>query len=222
MVMVISSSLKMARNLTRGEMKKAFTLIEMMVSVAIVAMLSIVAVVSLAPAQQSASAKTGADEVKTLLEELRSYSVGPAQERAANYILIIHLPSNPPPGMLPYCNAGLTGNPNRLKNNALEYMICYTNKKDISTANLNSDFSRVRGGHFEAQITLSDLSGYAKSGNDLIFNARTYDHMLGYNKKYFDSGATTNEDIQISDTQTPPQFTKKITIDPILSLITLQ
>ncbi len=208
-----------------GEMKKvypeqnrrAFTLIEMVVSVAIVAMLSVTAVVSLGPAQQSVSAKTGADEVKTLLEELRSYAVGPAQERAANYILIIRTTTGPAGH---YCNAGLSSNPNHLTKNS--YMFCYTNNKNITAAtDLNTGFSRVRGGSFQAQINLTDLTGLASpSAGILVFNARTYDTQLGYNRRYFDSGATGNEEIQVTDIKNT--FSKRITVDPILNLITLQ
>lgn len=193
--------------------RKSFTLIEMVVSVAIVAMLSVVAVVSLGPAQQSVSAKTGADEVKSLLDELRSYAVGPANERAANYVLIIRFSGSPP---VSYCNA--TGTHNQIGQNG--YMICYSYNKNISTASLNSDFSRVRGGTFQAQIRVSDVTGLANDSGSLVFNARTYDNQLGYNKQYFDSGATANEEIQVTDTKNT--FSKKIMVDPILNLISLQ
>lgn len=194
-------------------MKKAFTLIEMVVSVAIVAMLSVVAVVSLGPAQQSVSARTGADEVKNLLDELRSYAVGPANERAANYILIIRLASGPP---VSYCNA--TGTNNRIGKNG--YLVCYTYNKNITAADLNSDFSRVRGGTFQSQINISDITGFATISGSLVFNARTYDNQLGYGRRYFDSGATGNEEIQVTDTKNT--FSKRITVDPILNLIKLQ
>lgn len=194
-------------------MRKAFTLIEMVVSVAIVAMLSVVAVVSLGPAQQSVSARTGADEVKSLLDELRSYAVGPANERAANYVLIIRLASGP---AVSYCNS--SGTTNQIGKNG--YLICYTYNKNISTANLNSDFSRVRGGIMQSQINISDVTGLATDSGSLVFNARTYDNQLGFNRRYFDNGATSNEEIQVTDTKNT--FSKKITVDPILNLITLQ
>lgn len=198
-----------------------------MVSVMIVVLISTVAVISLNPARQSTTTSSAADEVKSAIEELRSYAVGPHRDRVTHYVLVIKKSGTDTES---YCNG--EGGSNRL-NAANQYMICSTFLKDISGLNaamLNNDFSKVRSGSFSGTITLSDniasIPGPTPfdDSHDIVLNARTYDYQLGYNGKYYDGvdpahrvNTTTNPFITV----TQGNFSKKITIDPILGVITL-
>lgn len=185
--------------------KRGFTLIEVLVTVTIVVIIAGASVLSLGAVKKSSSSTVEADEFKRLIEELKSYSIGPHWPDVKHYVLIIQRS-----GSGTYCNRG-SSDTNQLGSSArIQYMICSTDKSDLATTNLNDDFDRVRAGHLENDITIS-----APGDNPLIFNVRTFDSQLGYRKEYFDSGATADLTVTI----TKNEFSKNIIIDPINGLV---
>ncbi len=203
-------------------MKKGFTLIEMLVTVTLVAMLATVAVLTLSSTQLTSATKTGADEIKTLFEELRSYSVGPAQERATHYLLVISTRTDSTEDNV--CNAQ-GGATNHIGKG--EYMFCYTNKQFINTAttaNLNSDYYRIRSGTLDAKVNISGPAAVTV-GSMLVFNARTYDYALGYKGNYANSDVAADRaiaEVSISVKDVENKYSKVIKVDPIVNKITIQ
>lgn len=167
-----------------GLNRRAFTLIEMLVTAGIILVISTAAVMSFKPATGTTAVVNGAQEVKSLVEELKSFSVGPDRERAAHYILIIQSS-----GTGDYCNNTLNSPVNSFK----QFIICSTTIKDITNANLDTDFNRVVAGHLETNVSVSGPT------NPIILNIRTYDSQMGYDRRYPDTGlANPSEDRTIT------------------------
>ena len=188
--------------------KKAFTLIEMLVTTGIILVISTTAVLGFKPATGTTAVVNGAQEIKSLVEELQSFAVGPERERATHYILIIQNS-----GTGNYCN-------NSLDSTGIfkQYMICATTLKDITNANLDTDFNRVIAGHLETNVGLnsSDITAF---NNAYIINARTYDSQLGFNLLYKDSTPPSLDSGNI--TVSSGTLTKQVNINALLNTVTI-
>lgn len=176
--------------------RNSFTLIEMLVTVMIVVIITAASVVSLGAAKKATNSTTGADEVKSLIDELKSYSTGPEREKATYYILIIKTSS----GSTSYCNN------HSISQN--QYLICATTSKAIPT-DLNGGFYRVRADHLQSEVDLTP-SGV------IIYSIRTNDGQMGYysgTSFYFpETAGFSNADQTIGVTK--DNFTKNVIINP--------
>ncbi|MBM2820423.1 MAG: hypothetical protein HW405_183 [Candidatus Berkelbacteria bacterium] len=199
---------------------KSFTLIEMLVTIMIVVLITSVSVLSLGSAKSAETVSTQGDELKGLIDELKSYAAGNDRDRAGNYVLIIQTSGATGTD---YCNQPAAANRNSLIKN--EYMICETQDKDISSYTLpgsldNSNLNRVRAGSLNSDLTIAsagfDPANPTSSVNPIVINIRAYDGQVGYGLKYCDSSSTYCGPTFPTITLTKSDQTQTLTLNSIL------
>lgn len=166
--------------------RKAFTLVEMLVTIFILVIMLGVATVSISTGKGSSTVAAQAEEIIGLVDELKSFAYGPERERATHYVLIIETTSTTP---VAYCNKGLSSNVNTLSKN--QYMICATSDKDLNYGFgvLNNGLSRVRAGSLSRDLNIIQTGFTAGSSPwppnaPIVINIRAYDGQTGYRLKY--------------------------------------
>ena len=197
----------LSRGNSRERSRRAFTLIEMLVTTGIIVIMTGVAVANLGPSTGAGNVSNASDEIKGLVDELKSYAAGPDRERAGNYVLIIQ--TN---GGGDYCNKNVGGTKNHLNKN--QYMICQTILKDISLASLDNDFNRVRAAGLNSNLTIS--STVFTITNPIVINIRTYDGQTGYDLKYCDKDNVCGSPEIIVSQDT---ITKILTLNSVLGTL---
>lgn len=193
--------------------RRAFTLIEMLVSVGIIIVIASVSVVGLSSAKSSTASSSGADEIKRLIEELKSLAAGQDGDLKYHYVLIINAGRT----TQDVCNK-YTGTENQISRNS--YLICSSDDKilpSLSLGMLNSKFTLVRGGHMEIDTELNlSFTNITDTGGLRVINARSYDSQLGYDLKYVDTltpgPLTADGQIRVEK----GNFIKTINIDYVL------
>jgi len=196
---------------------RGFTFIELLVSIAIIAIIAGGAYLSPGVAGSSVTINQGASEIKNAIEETINFAVGQDRDRVKHYILIIRTSGA---GSVPYCNKDVA-NVNQLE--VSQYMICSTKEKvaniETDSEYYNKQYSRVKGGNIPSGININVSSGLS---NPIIINVRTFDSQLGFRGKYFDTNPTDTTLISeqsITLIKEGFAFPKVIRINPITNLV---
>lgn len=180
--------------------KKAFTLIEMLVTITIVVIIAASSVISLGMAKKNTSSTTGADELKSLIEELKSFAAGPERELASHYILIVWTSAS---GSGTYCKG------NTITQN--QYIICATTKE--TPTNLTTDFNRVRADRLPSGIV------FAGPSNPIVYTVRALDGQMGYGSTLLYPESVGFVSTEQSITITKDEFSSIVEINPLLGTV---
>jgi prepilin-type N-terminal cleavage/methylation domain-containing protein len=189
--------------------KKGFTFIELLISIAIIAIIAGGAFLSPGISGDAVLVNQSAGEIKNAITELQDFGIGQDRDRIKHYVLIIKNSS----GSDFYCNQGI-GDRNSLSQN--QYMICSTTNPDAGV-DLNSAYKRVKGANISSSVSLN-LSDGLTGVSPIVINVRTYDGQMGFNRQYYETDTTSKGTIDFNKSN----IHKIIEIYPILNIVKIK